>query len=319
MDDVEDGIYIDDSSDSDSDESVAGATETSISQSHYSDTLASRSSAGAGSVPEDKRMGALTHTLAEKQHGISETFCLMIEKLTKMVQQMEAQQAAGDAKSKSKARRSNAEKALEMQEAARAMAAKQARISQQFEALVQRIESEFNSAGRDNQSLRRQVQMARVILKDEAGVEMEDLSVMTPSSSHYNAAPGRAGPAARHHNHHPPPTTTPRSPSHNKLPPRSGSHRSKGSGRFASLADKIHPIREIAFSNTVVDVAEMSSSVPDPAPLATAESNSSSEHSPATKATAATSISAATTSPASTATTNGAATQTAADNLRLLL
>jgi len=241
LDELYDGKYV---ASDDSDASVGDVTETSVSNS-ASNSHGEHMSAGP---QEDKRMSALVHTMAEKQQGISETFCHMIEKMTKMMQSMEEQIVLEDdhdnkntEKSKAKAHR-NVQKALEMQENAFAMQKKQQRIAQQLETLVHRLELESLDIVAHNQSLKRQLQMAKVLLKDEAGVEMEDISE-TASGSY-----------ARH-------SSSSRRTRHNsKRPPLSRSKGSSPSVRssHSSPADMMmHPIKEIAFSNTVVDVAEM--------------------------------------------------------------
>jgi len=237
--------------DTSSDASVGDVTETSVSKSSNDGVISS-----CGSPQEDNRMSALVHTMAAKQHGISETFCDMIGKMSKMMVQMEEQMvlhmdcAEDDEhanKAKSKAHRS-VQKALEMQDNALAMKAKQARIAQQFETLVHRLEQETTETAHHNQSLKRQLQMAKVLLKDEAGVEMEDIS--ETASLAYSV--GR-------------PHTPRSSSSSSKRPPLSHHHRKAGSVRSSqsspekSAASPMHPIKEIAFSNTVVDVTEMSS------------------------------------------------------------
>lgn len=252
---------LDDSHNYNSDDSVGGATETSASKS---------STTNDGTTPEDNRMSALVHTMAQKQQFISETFFEMIGSMTKMMLSMEEQMIAVTtttaasssvanrknnethmAKAQARAHR-NVQKALEMQENALAMKTKQARIAQQFETLVHRLEQESLETSLHNQSLKRQLQMARVLLRDEAGVEMEDISDGAAAASYFSAG-------AR---------TTPRSKSSSKRPPlssgrRPGSVRSSPDGKTSlmmtmSSSSSMHPIREIAFSNTVVDVTEMS-------------------------------------------------------------
>ena len=264
-------VDLDDLYDDTSDASVGDATETSISHS-YSDSRGEAASAGQH---EDNRMAALVHTMAEKQEGISDGFYHMIKKLTKTVQQMEQQHqqdSVADEKAKSKAKR-HVEKALEMQETAKTMATKQTRIAQQFVALVHRLEHESAELAAANQGLRRQLQTARVILKDEAGVELEDVS----TTQHSHATPTHHKGGARN-------PQTPRSSSggsHNnnnsksKRPPLTNHHhhhhRSSRSAH-SSPASTIHPIKEICFSNTVVDVTELMSST-----SATLNNNSHSE------------------------------------------
>ena len=267
LDDIYDGKLnlqhfadLDDSNNNNSDDSVGDATETSASKS---------STTNDGTTPEDNRMSALVHTMTQKQQFISETFFEMIGSMTKMMLSMEEQMIASSsnganrhtnethmAKAQARAHR-NVQKALEMQENALAMKTKQARIAQQFETLVHRLEQESLETSLHNQSLQRQLQMARVLLRDEAGVEMEDISDRTAAASYFSAG-------AR---------TTPRSKSSSKRPPlssgrRPGSVRSSPDGKtnlmmMSSSNSCMHPIREIAFSNTVVDVTEMSQAAAD--------------------------------------------------------
>lgn len=164
----------------------------------------------------------------------------IIKKLTKMVQSMEEEHFnASNHTNKQKLIKRNVQKAMEYQENAIQMAKKQNRISQQFESLVNRLETESVEKAMMNTSLRRQLQTARVILKDEAGVDLEEVSL--PSSSHYSSPSGRRSSKPNHQS-----SGKPRSV------------RSNYSAKFGrSESTTIHPITEIAFSNTVVDVTEL--------------------------------------------------------------
>jgi hypothetical protein len=178
-------------------------------------------------TPEKQRMSALTHTMAEKQLGISESFIGMIHSMTKLVAEAEGSSNKKDTSIK----RSKACK--EMEEHAAAMAKKQARIAQQFETLVFRLEQEVLDRDATNQRLTRQLKMARMMLKDEAGIELEDVSATKKK------------------------TQPPRSPS--KRPPRTVRRgtSSQSSPALSIQSSEIFSIKEISFSNTVVDVSEM--------------------------------------------------------------
>ena len=244
-----------------SDDSVGDVTETSASKSSINDGV---------TTPEDNRMSALVHTMAEKQQVISETFFEMIGSMTKLMLSMEEQMLAVTtctnnnneshiAKAQARAHR-NVQKALEMQENALAMKTKQARIAQQFETLVHRLEQESLETSLHNQSLQRQLQMARVLLRDEAGVEMEDISngklLETNASSYSTGGGARTLPRRAKSNS----STHPRPPL-SSTTRRPGSVRSSPDGKTTTPNRRMsgmHPIKEIAFANTVVDVTEMS-------------------------------------------------------------
>jgi len=305
LDDLYDNGNFDDTSDA----SVGDVTETSISHSHSDSRCAGGEAASAGQH-EDNRMAALVHTMAEKQEGISDAFYHMIKKLTKSVQQMEQQQQddAADEKAKSRAKR-HVEKALEMQEAAKTMATKQTRIAQQFVALVHRLEHESAELAAANQGLRRQLQTARVILKDEAGVELEDVS----TTQHSHATPTHKSGAPRN-----PQTPRSSSGSHNnnniksKRPPLTQHHSRSSRSAHSSPASTIHPIKEICFSNTVVDVTELMST--------SALNNSSSEDAADPSCSMTTPIKESTSSDSPGATSESSPRTVAnTDNLRFLL
>lgn len=198
-------------------------------------------------TPEKQRMSALIHTMAEKQLGISEAFCGMIHSMSKLVVDATATAAASDSNdnanepSKSKSNiisiTKRAKKCKEFEEQAVIMANKQARIAQQFEALVFRLEQEAIDREAANQRLTRQLHMARMMLKEEAGIVLADMDVAEP--------------------------VPPRSPSKVQGPPKtvrphhSRRHSPSQTEHPSSVSSEIFSIKEISFCHTVVDVGEM--------------------------------------------------------------
>jgi hypothetical protein len=236
-------------------------------------------------TPEKHRISALTQSLAEKQLGISQSFCSIVHKLSKLV--LEANEAILEASSVSATESSSsfssdgssstpikpcspirqsrstsrvaltrARKCKAMQDQAIAMAHKQARIAQQFETLVFRLEQEAIDREHTNAYLTRQVRMAKVLLQEEAGINLDEHSVGVydddlESDDKSTTTTFRLGEDRQALD-----DTACVSPS----------------ASMQSTSDLAFTIKEISFSNTVVDVSQMQQQRP---PVATSSSQES--------------------------------------------
>jgi small-conductance mechanosensitive channel len=197
--DLDEAVFGDD----DSDASVGEATVTSVSE------LPNKS----------QRLSALTHTMAEKQEGISMSFQHMISKLAKMV----------DPKDKKRSK-----KAAEYKQLAASAAKKQVRIAHQFESLVARLEQEAIDKEREMAELMRQLAALKAKIKgghEVTTAETEDLTMDYSTPKRKNSDRSR------------------------NLPPRTRHGRSSNSVK-SNATSEMFPIKEISFSNTVVDVAD---------------------------------------------------------------
>lgn len=220
---------------------------------------------------EKHRMSALTHTLAEKQLGISEAFCKIVHKMTKMVRRDGDEGTThintSNTKTLPKTDRDRSEYCKEMQDVAILMANKQARIAQQFEALVFRLEQEAIDREVAHASLTRELQIVKLQLREEKMAnglhkvqqrrQQQQKSSITSSCLQESPTTAKTALTAAS-------TATTMTTKIVQPPQQQNSSSGKislndrsGNDNDSSYNHEIFQIKEISFSNTLVDVGLM--------------------------------------------------------------
>lgn len=174
---------------------------------------------------EKQRLTALARTLSEKQQDLSRTFGKMVSSMSKLVLEAEGLNDEVGCRKRGK----NCE---ELEEQAACLVKKSARIAQQFESIINRVEQEAIDREAVNHRLIEELNLARSgSLKEQGSTEGQSLSeTRTPQRS-----------------------TTKRPPRTVVKPPVRDSSLTTESS--PSELSEIFPIQEISFSDVIIDDA----------------------------------------------------------------